>query len=373
LQLAQDEDALVRQHVAWNFNTPDRVLEQLAGQLASLNYSYLHTLEVNGYKTPVAVIEQMAIDKRSEVRKGVAKYRNTPAKILEQLALDEEAGVRRMVALNVNTPFRVLLAQLAHDADVGVRSAVAIRLNAISVKPFSLLSATDLPTILSTLEEAREFQVTPQLLPNSMSFGNFLARGSNTQESLLQLLAHHEDSSARRFAAQLPDAPLNLLEELAQDKEENVRLGVAMNQNAPVSLLEQLAKDEKDEIRCCVAKHPNTPFSILEQLFDDLKSSVRRVAVTRYLEQNPEGLPVVLEHYAKHALPFFTRLLILLHPKAPANTLAENCRSKAWLERYAIAQNPNTSINTLRALAFDVNRIVRAAAQANLQRHTQQS
>jgi len=348
LQLAQDKDAEVRQHLAWNFNTPDTILEQLAGKLASLDYSYLHTLEVNGYKTPVTLIEQMAIDKRSEVRKGAAKYGNTPAKILEQLALDEDARVRRMVALNVNTPWGALLGQLAHDTDVGVRSAVAIRLNAISVSPFSLLSATELPEILSSL-------------------------GEGTQESLLQLLAHHEDSSARRFVAQLPDAPLNLLVELAQDKEENVRWGVAMNQNVPVSLLEQLAKDQKDEIRRCAAKHPNTPLSIFEQLFDDRKSSVRRVAVARYLELHPEGLPLVLDHYAKNALPFFTRLLIFLHPKTPANTLAENCRSQAWLERYAIAQNSNTSINTLTALAVDINRIVRAAAQANLQRHTQQS
>ena len=348
LQLAQDKDAEVREHLAWNFNTPDTILEQLAGKLASLNYSYLHTLEVNGYKTPVTLIEQMAIDKRSEVRKGVAKYGNTPAKILQQLALDEEARVRRMVALNVNTPWGALLGQLAHDTDVGVRSAVAIRFNAISVSPFSLLSATELPEILSSL-------------------------GEGTQESLLQLLAHNEDSSARRFVAQLPDAPLNLLVELAQDKEENVRLGVAMNQNVPVSLLEQLAKDHKDEIRRCAAKHPNTPLSILEQLFDDPKSSVRRVAVARYLEFHPEGLPLVLDRYAKNALPFFTRLLIFLHPKTPANTLAENCRSKAWLERYAIAQNSNTSINTLTALAVDINRIVRAAARANLQRHTQQS
>ncbi|MEG4320446.1 MULTISPECIES: HEAT repeat domain-containing protein [unclassified Microcoleus] len=373
LQLAQDDDAEVRARVAWNFNTPEKVLEQLAGQLASLNYSYLHTLEVNGYKTPVTIIEQMAIDRRSEVRKGVAKYRNTPAKILEKLADDEETGVRRMVALNVNTPFRVLLGQLARDADVGVRSAVAIRLNAINLSPFSILSATDLPQIIASLEEAREFQGAPQINSNDLSLESFLARDSNTLESLLQLLAHHENSSARRFVAQLPDAPLNLLEELAQDKEENVRLGVAMNQNAPVSLLEKLAKDEKDEIRRCVAKHPNTSFSILEQLFDDRKSSVRRVAVARYLEVHPEGLPVVLEHYAKNALPFFTRLLIFLHPKVPARILAENSRSKAWLERYAIAQNSNTSINTLTALAVDINRIVRAAARANLQRHTQQS
>lgn len=371
--LAQDENAEVRQNVAWNFNTPDDVLEQLTGQLAVLNYSYLHTLEVNGYKTPVKAIEQMASDRRSNVRKGVAKYRNTPAKILEQLAKDEEVGVRRMVALNVNTPFCVLLGQLADDRDLGVRSAVAIRLNAIGVTPFSVLSATNLPQILSSLEEAREFQGKEKLDRNSMTIRDFLPENSHALESLQQFLAHHENSSARRFVAQLPDAPLNLLEELAQDKEENVRLGVAMNQNAPVSLLEKLAKDEQDEIRRCVAKHPNTPLSILEELFDDRKSSVRRVAVARYLEQNPESLPVVLERYAKNALPFFTRLLILLHPKTTANTLTENSRSKAWLERYAIAQNSNTSINTLTALAVDINRIVRAAARANLQRHTQQS
>jgi hypothetical protein len=57
----------------------------------------------------------------------------------------------------------------------------------------------------------------------------------------------------------------------------------------------------------------------------------------------------------------------LLHPQTPAKALAENCRSLIWLERYAIAQNSNTPIDTLKTLALDANRIVRAAAKANLQ------
>jgi hypothetical protein len=36
------------------------------------------------------------------------------------------------------------------------------------------------------------------------------------------------------------------------------------------------------------------------------------------------------------------RLLLLLPPETPARSLADNFRSEAWLERYAIAQHSST-------------------------------
>lgn len=69
----------------------------------------------------------------------------------------------------------------------------------------------------------------------------------------------------------------------------------------------------------------------------------------------------------------FIRLLILLHPQISGKALTENSRSLAWLERYAIAQHPNTPLHTLHTLAVDANCIVRAAAKARLQtRHPSQ-
>ena len=55
-----------------------------------------------------------------------------------------------------------------------------------------------------------------------------------------------------------------------------------------------------------------------------------------------------------------------MHPEFPSK-LVEKCGWLVWLERYAIAQNQNTSLVLLKLLANDSNRIVRAAAKANLE------
>ena len=72
-----------------------------------------------------------------------------------------------------------------------------------------------------------------------------------------------------------------------------------------------------------------------------------------------------IEGYAKSNYPI-VRLIVLLHPKTPTSVLKEKSHSTVWLERYAVAQNPSTPIDTLNTLANDGNRVVRAAAKANL-------
>jgi hypothetical protein len=87
-------------------------------------------------------------------------------------------------------------------------------------------------------------------------------------------------------------------------------------------------------------------------------------------------IKLLLELIAQYDLPEFpfiltpslSRIIVLLHSQTPQEVLAENSRSLVWLERYAVAQNSNTPPNILKALAQDANRIVRAAAKANLQR-----
>jgi hypothetical protein len=88
------------------------------------------------------------------------------------------------------------------------------------------------------------------------------------------------------------------------------------------------------------------------------------------LAKKPEGLPLVLEHYRKDYTDSFNWLLLMQHPEIPAQFLAENVRSSVWIDRYAVAQHPNTPLNQVEVLARDGNRIVLAAAKANLQRRS---
>lgn len=65
-------------------------------------------------------------------------------------------------------------------------------------------------------------------------------------------------------------------------------------------------------------------------------------------------------------LPSLARLIGLLHAGATRDFLANNSDSLSWLERYAVAQHPNTPHDILRKLKNDPNRIVRAAAKAEI-------
>jgi hypothetical protein len=150
--------------------------------------------------------------------------------------------------------------------------------------------------------------------------------------------------NARKGVGSNPNTPFNLLEQLVQDGNNEVRQAIASNPNIPTEflerLLEQVAQDENHILREFVAKHPNTPVSLL--------------------------LEVTLTFGAQESTPVLSRFLVLLNSQTPAKVLAKYYRSEFWLERYAIAQNSNTPIDTLKALALDANRIVRAAAKANL-------
>jgi CHAT domain-containing protein/uncharacterized protein HemY len=184
-------------------------------------------------------------------------------------------------------------------------------------------------------------RVSLKLLYHYVSNWHFSSVGKNPRN--LSLSPPHPTISPGATASN-PDTPLNLLEQLAQHENYFVREAVAKNPNTPAKLLEQLAQDKQCPIiREFIVEHPNAPVSLV--------------------------LEITLNRYPQDSFFSLSRFLVLLHPQAPAKALAENSRSLVWLERYAIAQNSNTPADTLKALALDANRIVRAAAKANFLNH----
>jgi hypothetical protein len=77
LELANDEDKIVRMHVAYNPNTP------------------------------VSALEKLSTDKNWVVRRNVAWNSNAPVNLLEKLSTDSNDHVRRHVAENPNSPARL--------------------------------------------------------------------------------------------------------------------------------------------------------------------------------------------------------------------------------------------------------------------------
>ena len=189
------------------------------------------------------------------------------------------------------------------------------------------------------------------------------------QETIAQLTTS-ELLIIREYTALHPKASTTILEQLAKDKSSAVRSSVAQNPHTAGSLLAQLAQDLDQEVAIAVAQNPNTPVSILEQFAQQGKrnNQIKQAALKNLFSQYPDRVVPFLEKYIKSFQPSFTRLLVFLHPLAPSSFLAKNFDSSSWLERYAIAQNPNTPAATRQRLAQDANRIVRAAA-TNLQHY----
>lgn len=316
------------------------------------------------------MLEDLAREKNWQVRLEVAKNPNTPETILEYLARDSEFWVRLEVAHNPNTPGRIL-EELVMDDYSQLRSLISEKTD----PPASLIA--------DILGPEAEFWIAVEV-----------AQNPNTPVSLLERLAKHNQAGVRESVAKNYNLTASLIKQLAEDEDFKVICNLALNPNTPASILEKFArarqgfwvnvsiasnpnitasiqellvKSKDPSVLKNLASNPSTTLSILEQLVSDVDSGVRQVAIAPYLARKPEGLPLVMEHYNKDDKPSFKRLMVMLHPEIPAQFLAQNVRWSVWLERYAITQHANTPLNTLEVLARDSNRIVRAAAKANLQ------
>jgi hypothetical protein len=351
-ELARDSNLWIREEVARHSNTPKSVLKQLA-ERAKENYEDSEVLAelaefslvrdrevVPTSSTTEGNLEALVRDSNWDQRLEVAQNPDTPEIILEQLAKDDELWVRLGVAGNPKTP-RGILNNLVEDN-------YALPNQTLTIDP---------KICISYLAGNNHALISKKIAVNP-----------NVNVSLLsEILTPDAEFWIGLEVAGNPNTPAFILEKLAKVGDDMMFRKLASNPNTPTSVLLQLVGNEDFNVRQNLALNPNTPTSVIEQLLVDRESVVRAYAVARYLAQNPEGLPMVLKYCPKDSTTSFNRLLILLHPQIPGKILTENCRSEVWVERYAIAQHTNTPVDTLKTLALDANRIVRAAARSNLQ------
>ncbi len=402
-KLANSKDATTRQNVAANPNTPSELLLNLGAEFPEqlldnpifsllllenpnlVNEMPIATLIsiLNLEKVPVFLLEQ-AVNRGGsndtlspvldevfgfdldDVRVGMALAMNaqTPREILEKLLQNHGVQIAEAAQLHVNW---------AREMDKGWHQVATEGIQTIALAP----QDTKYLEKLANMGLIPEFVIEQLARHGDRNIRCWVATNPNTPVNLLKQLVQDDNHGlVRARVATNPNTPVNLLEQLAQDDNDGlVRERVALNPNTPVNLLKQLAQDNEGHIRARVALNPNTPVNLLEQLAQDNEGFVRRAVV-----QNPNtpvnlSLEIMLKFYAKDSfnyIPSLCRLIILLHPQTPAKALTENSCSLVWLERYAIAQNLNTPLDTLKVLAKDANRIVGAAAKAHLQRRHQE-
>jgi hypothetical protein len=246
-----------------------------------------------------------------------------------------------------------------------------------------------------------------------------LASDPKTPREILAKLALVKDPEVREKVARNPQTPVKILEKLAKDENEWVRRSITENPNAPSQLLEELSKNVDFWMYHTLVVNPNTPSStlaylasfndwelnqkilvhrhtnlslllkilkndeflcvrllakenipdiILVELLSHPSEEVLKFSVGRYLAQHPDLVSFVIEKYPYYQTSSFSRLIILFHPETPNSFLKHAIASLYWIERFAVAQNPNTSRELLQILAQDMNQLVRAAATDNLQK-----
>lgn len=71
---------------------------------------------------------------------------------------------------------------------------------------------------------------------------------------------------------------------------------------------------------------------------------------------------------AARGVPSTKRLMAFLSNEAPVDALARAQRSSDWMERAAIARNPNTPLDVVKRLAEDGNVVVRTIARQKVTR-----
>jgi hypothetical protein len=126
-------------------------------------------------------------------------------------------------------------------------------------------------------------------------------------------------------------------------------------------------------LRLAVAQNSNTPVESLVRLATKITTSngypftsVELAALkTLFNHYSDEAIPILDRCLKYPDRPSFARFLVLMNPNISSKFLARYYQSWFWIERYAIAQNPNTDREILQQLTQDCNCLVRAAAQNN--------
>jgi 3-methyladenine DNA glycosylase AlkC len=335
----------VRNSVARNLNTPDRVLEKLSSQ----SHQSIRESVASNAKTPAHVLERLASDKDEWVRNSVAENPHTPANILENLGTKKNRFVRSSVANNPNTPVSVL-ENLALDEDEYVRAGVAGNPN------------------------------TPAAVVEKLASDNELVRGSaykNASSPLVAAINHNaldevlkklarEGVWVRKAAANNPSTPREVLVGLASDEELDVRFAVLNNSKMPLNLLSKMAKDTSAIIRLAVANREDCPPSVFEFLVKDKSKKVLEALSNR--EDLPENLRAVLEEKGfkragkvleekpgKHltyeqimAVKSNTERLILVGMVDDKDTLFALAKDESTTIRREVARNKNATDEILR-------------------------
>jgi hypothetical protein len=422
---ALDPDTLLQ--IAQHPDTPGHILQTLLKNRKTATKKFRIAI-ANNLSTPPCILEQLANDKNITVRQNAFLNPQMPDAVFQRYHKHEASNENSQTPVTTDSDLSIetLLQIIEINQDENyyegshyiekLCSKITLDLD-ISDKYFmrcALIDNIDLKialarhpktpiSILETFLKSSSFRLRT-LVPQNPNFpANLLIKllkdknWKTRKTALLALqknpLVRRHDEALEKFwqqweMAQNVETPAEILVELAQSQWVLIREAVALNPktamivyktkkkakspdktNTPATLIEKLLVDKNPVVRVAVAKNPNTPVNILEQLANNIfyRHPIHIASVRNLLLRHPERAAVYIENCTKDSPePSFSRFFVLLHPFISSKMLAKHFRSSSWLERYAIATNPNTPVHIRQRLAEDANRIVRAAAKSYL-------
>ena len=250
---AVDDIEFLKKYGKLNLLESDSTSPEIIEELAEDEDSEVRRLAVKHPSIPVEALTKLAEDRSLVVRSEVAYNPNTPVELLKNLSEDKEETVRYVVSRNPRTPVEALR-KLAEDKDAGVRHGIADN-------PRTPAEA------LRKLAEDEDLHVRREV-----------AKHPNTTVDILTKLAEDEDWHVRKEVARNSRTPIDILKKLAEDRDWHVRYKLADNPNTPDDILWKLAEDKNEGVRHQLADNPNTPEDILWKLADDKDRWVRESA-----------------------------------------------------------------------------------------------
>jgi hypothetical protein len=357
-ELARDTESSVRKSVAGNSSTPGAALAELVKDVESS----VRDAVAHNPSTPKRVLSELAGDTSRRVRRSVAENPATPVGMLRALARDVDEWVREAVARNPSTPAGTLI-QLAKDEDSSAREFLA----------------QNPSTPASTLSELAKYE-------NSFLYYGFFSNPLAPWDAFVSIdhMARKGRIDTRELVAQHPNSPKELLLRMTKDKNVLVRLAAA--RRCSVELWSSVWREalEHDYPQALIDWGYNgvmadSPVQAwmedeLEKLLYAPRRSMfwawrRRKITNRELRAacDDENLLFLDDRKAEKACrkrSLVHRLLGLSHRLAAPDVLASRSKSVEWVERLAVARNPNTPPNVIETLKKDPNRRVARQAEA---------
>ena len=333
----------------------EKVLERIVG--VSERHPWVALVVAQLPATPPALLVAFRSSSNWRVRQAVAAHRSTPLEVLQALASDADNDVRSAVASNPGVRPEDLAVFFA-ETDEKVRRALVAR---DDITP-ELLAVHVLGD-----DGIRDLALAhPRLDPATRRELSALREG---RPVAADTLSRFVSSSARALVVAHPDATAELLNIAVNDVSWTIREAVAEHPNCSSADLTALADDQDRDVRTAVAASAGTDPEVLARLANDPDARVRRAATA-----NPAAFPAMAGQVANVRNRMLAaslrsprpvvRAVALLRDEVPGEVLnrARHRTSIDWIERFAVAQHPNTSTEIRQVLASDANRLVAAAA-----------